>query len=130
LQSEDFASDVTRAACLKQQEGFEFHFIHKSVVEFHSASFIRHSSEGIARRYYAAMDSRKWHKWRRELVFPSQIDRVRYLRYFYVPSAVEAMKYFDFEMNDVAARIVAGEPTAVTSALVRRDGQSWAEVSP
>lgn len=33
------------------------------------------------------------------------------------------------ELRRVAARIVAGEPTAVTSALVRRDGQSWIEVS-
>jgi uncharacterized protein YtpQ (UPF0354 family) len=30
----------------------------------------------------------------------------------------------------LAARIVAGEPTAVTSALVRRDGQSWSEIPP
>jgi uncharacterized protein YtpQ (UPF0354 family) len=34
------------------------------------------------------------------------------------------------QLRAVAARIVAGEPTAVTSALVRRDGQSWTEVSP
>jgi uncharacterized protein YtpQ (UPF0354 family) len=34
------------------------------------------------------------------------------------------------QLRGVAARIVAGEPTAVTSALVRRDGQSWVEVSP
>jgi len=33
-------------------------------------------------------------------------------------------------LRTVAARIVAGEPTAVTSALVRRDGQSWIEVPP
>jgi uncharacterized protein YtpQ (UPF0354 family) len=34
------------------------------------------------------------------------------------------------KLRTVAARIVAGEPTAVTSALVRRDGQSWIEVPP
>jgi len=33
-------------------------------------------------------------------------------------------------LRTVAARIVAGEPTAVTSALVRRNGQSWTEVPP
>jgi uncharacterized protein YtpQ (UPF0354 family) len=34
------------------------------------------------------------------------------------------------ELRAVAARIVAGEPTAVTSALVRRNGQGWTEVPP
>jgi uncharacterized protein YtpQ (UPF0354 family) len=34
------------------------------------------------------------------------------------------------KLRTVAARIVAGEPTAVTSALVRRNGQSWIEVPP
>jgi uncharacterized protein YtpQ (UPF0354 family) len=34
------------------------------------------------------------------------------------------------QLRTVAARIVAAEPTAVTSALVRRNGQSWSEVPP
>ncbi len=96
---EDFASDVTRAACLMQHEGFEYHFIHKSVVEFHAASFIRRSSEEIAHRFYAAMNSQRWQKWRQELFFLAQIDRVRYLRYFYVPSAIETMKRYEVELN-------------------------------
>jgi uncharacterized protein YtpQ (UPF0354 family) len=33
-------------------------------------------------------------------------------------------------LRGVAARIAAGEPTGVTSALVRRSGQSWTEVPP
>jgi uncharacterized protein YtpQ (UPF0354 family) len=33
-------------------------------------------------------------------------------------------------LRAVVARVVAGEPTAVTSALVRRSGQSWTEVPP
>ena len=34
------------------------------------------------------------------------------------------------QLRTIAARIVAGEPTAVTSALVRRNGESWTEVPP
>jgi len=33
-------------------------------------------------------------------------------------------------LRTIAARIVAGETTAVTAALVRRDGESWIEVPP
>ena len=33
-------------------------------------------------------------------------------------------------LRTVAARIAAEEPTAVTSALVRRSGQDWLEVPP
>jgi len=34
------------------------------------------------------------------------------------------------QLRTIAARIVAGEPNAVTAALVRRNGQSWIEVLP
>jgi uncharacterized protein YtpQ (UPF0354 family) len=34
------------------------------------------------------------------------------------------------QLRTVASRIVAGEPTAVTAALVRRDGNGWREVPP
>jgi len=34
------------------------------------------------------------------------------------------------QLRTVAARIVAGEPTGVTPALVRRNGESWIEVPP
>jgi uncharacterized protein YtpQ (UPF0354 family) len=33
-------------------------------------------------------------------------------------------------LRTIAARIVAGEPTGVTSALVRSDGRNWSEVTP
>jgi len=88
-----FSNDITKVACLMQQEGFQYHFIHKSVAEFHAASFISKTSEENAIRFYSAMSSRtKWSKWRQELEFLSQLDRYRYLRYFYVPSTIEAFR--------------------------------------
>jgi len=95
--SDAFVHDMTKVACLMQQEGFEYHFIHKSVAEFHAASFIARTSEDNAQRFYAGMVAGKWPKWRQELEFLSQIDRLRYLKYFYVPSNLEALNLFSVD---------------------------------
>lgn len=87
---EDFAKDITKVACLMQHEGFEYHFIHKSVVEFHAASFIANAAEESARKFYAKMRS-KWFRWSEELRFLSQLDRYRYLKHFLIPTLTEAL---------------------------------------
>jgi hypothetical protein len=97
--TEDFLNDITKVACLMQQEGFDYHFIHKSVVEFHAASFIGHASDDNARKFYAGVSGGKWQKWRQELEFLSQIARPRYLRHFYVPSSLNAMREFAIDAN-------------------------------
>lgn len=97
---EAFAHDISKVACLMQQEGFEYHFIHKSVVEFHAAAFISRTTEDNACRFYVGMTTGKWYKWQQELTFLSQIDRHRYLKHFYVPSALEAMRNFKIDDSD------------------------------
>ncbi|MFC4307684.1 NACHT domain-containing protein [Steroidobacter flavus] len=100
-----FIHDMTKVACLMLQEGFECHFIHKSVVEFHAAAFISSTSEDNARKFYLGVNSSKWLKWRQELEFLSQIDRLRYLKFFYVPSAQMALQYFG--IDSVQTKITA-----------------------
>ena len=98
--AEPFLNDITKVACLMQQEGFDYHFLHKSVAEFHAASFISHTSEENARKFYDGVRDQKWQKWRQELEFLAQIDRVRYLRYLFVPSATQAFAEFGIDTND------------------------------
>ena len=110
--SEAFIHDMTKVACLVLQEGFEYHFLHKSVVEFHAASFVAKTSEDNARKFYSGTLAGKWPKWRQELEFLSQVDRHRYLRYFYVPSVTEALDHFGIDAetgivsNESATRVL------------------------
>jgi hypothetical protein len=85
VEAEAFADDVCRVACLIQQEGFVYHFVHKSVAEFHAASFIRSVSENTAKRFYSRMMEGKFLAWPQELTFLEQIDRRRFLHYFLIP---------------------------------------------
>lgn len=109
---DEFAKDITKVACLMQQEGFQYHFIHKSVAEFHAASFICHTSEENAVKFYSAVLNTKWQKWRQELVFLSQIDRYRYLRYFYVPSSLEALTPYGISANSLDTPCALDEAAA------------------
>lgn len=127
---EAFAHDMTKVACLMQQEGFEYHFIHKSVVEFHAASFVGRASEENARKFYTGISADKWPKWRQELEFLSQIDRHRYLKYFYVPAAHDALEQFHIDSEE--DRISAESAAAILSRVffVPTSTETRSEITP
>jgi hypothetical protein len=91
---EHFARDLTKIACLMQEEGFELHFIHLSVAEFHAASFISNVSDDNALKFYTTALTDHSRLWRQELVFLSHIDRHRYLRYFMIPAIEHQLSYY------------------------------------
>ncbi|UVL65705.1 NACHT domain-containing NTPase [Pseudomonas sp. B21-031] len=80
---EGFKKDIVKVACLMMEEGIGgVAFLHKSIMEYYAAAFIKHSSEDIAELFYqeaASPDSRKWQPM---LVFLSSIDRYRFCKYF------------------------------------------------
>jgi hypothetical protein len=103
--ADGFAKDICKVVCLMQEEGLQYQFVHKSVAEFHAAYFVSRAPEDTAQKFYlrTSADFKKWIKWREELAFLSQIDRYRYLKYFYLPSATSALTLF-------AVSIVNGGP--------------------
>ncbi|WP_347170619.1 hypothetical protein AAHI06_08885 [Pseudomonas salmasensis] len=51
--SEDFRKDIVKVACLMMEEGIDVvTFLHKSIVEYYAAAFIRHSSDEVASMFY------------------------------------------------------------------------------
>jgi hypothetical protein len=83
---DSFADDITHIACLMQVESLSYQFIHKSVAEYHAAVYISEAPEETAKLFYEKVFTySKWPKWRQELIFLEEIDRYRYLKYFYVP---------------------------------------------
>lgn len=93
-----FASDITKVTCLMLREGLTYQFVHKSVAEFHAAAFIQRSSEESARRFYDVATA-NWARWPQELLFLSQIDEMRYLRYFFVPALNRSLLDFGITRN-------------------------------
>lgn len=77
-----FRKDVVEVACLMLDDGFDVvTFLHKSIMEYHSASFIKNSSEDFAKRFYASA-RRNYDVWSPVLLFLSSIDEFRYGREF------------------------------------------------
>lgn len=97
-----FSSDITKVACLMQTDGFTYRFIHKSVAEFHAACFICRVSDENAKRFYAGLKDGRCTAWRQELRFLNQIDHLRYLKYFYIPS-VQRLKSYGIDILETRA---------------------------
>lgn len=100
----DFIEDMVKITCLLLEEGLNIFFIHKSVQEYFSASFICKRPDNAVHRFYNALRERhRWGGWNQELVFLAQIDRYRYLKYFYLPDAYDSLKNLGVELPDLNA---------------------------
>jgi hypothetical protein len=78
----DFRQDMNKVACLILPDGFDtWVFLHKSVMEYYAASFVKRSSESFAIRFYqyAISDPRQWME---VLTFLSYIDEYRFNKYY------------------------------------------------
>lgn len=84
--------DIIEITCMILEEGGECRFIHKSVQEFHAASFISDQPDEIAKRFYQAMLTR-WDTWEAELYFLSQTDDHRYRKWFLSPDLRKSIEY-------------------------------------
>ena len=97
-ESENFKLDLTKVACLMIEEGLDTTtFLHKSIMEYYAASFIKHSADEVASMFYAEVvtDSRYW--WE-VLSFLREIDTFRYSRDFAIPeSKIIRVNYFNGE---------------------------------
>jgi hypothetical protein len=52
VELDGFRHDIVHVTCLMQEEGYDIHFLHKSVLEFFAASFITSRTETQAKRFY------------------------------------------------------------------------------
>lgn len=99
-ESEKFKLDLTKVACLMIEEGLDTTtFLHKSIMEYYAASFIKHSADEVAAMFYADVitDSRYW--WE-VLSFLREIDTFRYSRDFALPeSNIIRANYFEDEKH-------------------------------
>lgn len=79
---EKFRLDIVKVACLMLEEGIDTTtFLHKSVLEYYAAAFIKHSTDEVAKLFYkAANDSPR--TWSEVVRFLADIDPYRYSKDF------------------------------------------------
>lgn len=79
-----FKKDIVQVACLMLEDGYdEIVFLHKSILEYHAAVFIKASSEDVSERFYGNA-TKALHIWSEILVFLKYIDTYRYSKYFII----------------------------------------------
>jgi len=83
---ECYLDDIKKVTCLLLEEGDSYRFIHRSVNEYYAASFVKNLEELNSKRFYSACIPKETYLlWEQEIRFLSEIDRYRYLKYYYVP---------------------------------------------
>ena len=138
---EGFRKDIVNVACLMLNDGFEqTTFLHKSIMEYHAASFIHNSSDEFAEIFYRQAPE-DHDTWAETLSFLSYIDEFRYGKMYalkeYPPSLQrlsEALKhktnealinYFNYELPGFMIHMNNSKPRAfVTDPVDRTHGFS------
>ena len=87
---------MNKVACLILPDGFDtWVFLHKSVMEYYAASFVKRSSESFAIRFYqyAISDPSQWIE---VLTFLSYIDEYRFNKYYLTADLDVVLKEISF----------------------------------
>jgi len=83
---EDFKHDIVNVACLMQEESYHLHFIHKSVLEFYAALFVKNLNDELSKKVYETLRNTTFlESWGQVLIFLSQIDKYRFTKYYAIP---------------------------------------------
>lgn len=89
-----YIQDIKNITCLLLEESNQYRFIHGTVQEYYSASFIRSLPEPSALKFYqACLDPHKAYHWSQELAFLTDIDSYRHTKYFLLPLCSSSMGY-------------------------------------
>lgn len=82
-----YVDDIVKITSLILREGDEHRFIHKTVQEYYTASFVQRKPEPWSSEFYGKIvESDAALGWWQELEFLSDIDSYRYSKYFLLPS--------------------------------------------
>jgi hypothetical protein len=81
--------DLHKNTCLIQLDDHEYKFLHESIPHYFAASCIKSqaSDEEAHGFYLSSQNSDKWRRWKYVLGFLEDIDKRRFIEYFYLPQA-------------------------------------------
>lgn len=108
IENEFFLKDITKVTCLLVEEGFRYHFIHKSIREFHAACYIKNSTEALKIKFYShAINNTA--SYRQELSFLCYLDEYMYKKYFLIPHIQNKLTRLQFNTQTQESNITAKE---------------------
>lgn len=88
-EQEQFQMDIVKGACLMLEEGFDIiTFLHKSLMEYYAAAFIKHSTDEVAELFYE--EAKAYNLWNAVLVFLASIDPYRFSKNYALPQIEQA----------------------------------------
>ncbi|WP_426780928.1 NACHT domain-containing protein [Pseudomonas syringae] len=112
---EDFRKDIIQVACLLVEEGIDLTtFLHKGLLDYHAAAFVKDLPEVRAKTFYSAAVL-EFNKWKYPLDFLQVIDLPRYAEYYYlasfvVPHQVLSRLLVEFNDRDLLGYILKSLP--------------------
>lgn len=119
-EEDDFKHDIIKVSCLMQEEGLHIDFLHKSLLDYFSAAFIKHCTSPQAESFYKEVPTDTlFYSWRQVITFLSQIDKYRYEKYFAIPKAITAFNYLNLTPNSIdPERIQAIIPKLFNNSII------------
>jgi hypothetical protein len=94
-ENENFRKDIIKVACLMLEEGIDtVTYLHKSILDYHAAAFIRDLSEAQSAKIYASI-IKNYRQWEHVLQFLKTIDPLRYSKYY-------ILGYLPAELNKIS----------------------------
>lgn len=107
---ENFRLDIVKVACLMLEDGIDSTtFLHKSILEYFAAAFVKRLSEENAILFYtAAIESSN--EWEEVLRFLKAIDPFRYSKHYLLPAVRK-------EISDVTIPIANGNDAQVIALM-------------
>ena len=99
----NFIKDCVKNTCLIVEEGLDYHFIHKSIREYHAARYIKDSDVELKQKFYEACLVH-YHKYAEELKYLKEIDSSSFQRFFLAPALEKLLSYFDWDGIEASAK--------------------------
>lgn len=91
-----FLEDIVKVTCLLLREGHQYHYIHKSIMEYHAAKCISNMPESTKIDFYNHAAG-SYVKHNQVLDFLSSLDNLLYIEYFKIPLIKGIIEDLDFK---------------------------------
>jgi len=103
----DYVEDIIQITCLILRDGEEHRFIHKTVHEYYTASYVRKRPEKWARSFYEKTHTvGVHHSWHQELSFLEEIDTYRHNKFYLLPAILAVLNLKETELGPPAKVVV------------------------
>jgi hypothetical protein len=93
----NFLEDIVQITCLILRDGEEYRFIHKTVQEYYTSSYVQKKPEQWAVKFYNQIH--KYPSWSQELSFLSEIDGYRYNKYYLLPAILSFLNLDESDLD-------------------------------